>query len=193
MWTGATTSSPPKSTRRASLHRNGFIAKSDSEHVDRQRTFYDTREHQHLQAREDDRYAHKLAAELARDVGMGPEHRVLEIGAGFGRFTFHLLDYCGSVLALDLSPVALEKLEFERDRLGIEQQMSDGLSRSRRGGPDGPGERFDFIVGFFLLHHLPNFAGSIRNLAPLLSPGGRIAFLEPNRLASPKNRYQPLG
>jgi SAM-dependent methyltransferase len=43
------------------------------------------------------------------------------------------------------------------------------------------GERFDWIVGFFLLHHLADHRRSIENLTRLMNPGGRMALLEPNR------------
>jgi SAM-dependent methyltransferase len=155
---------------------------SDAQHVDRQRRFYDTRQHGHLQAQREDYYARKLASELARELGVGPRHRVLELGAGFGRFTFHLLDFCDSLLAVDLSEIALEKLDVQRAEWGIERERCQTLCGDLADLTlETLGERFDFVVGFFLLHHLPDFARSIQTLAPLLAPGGRIAFLEPNR------------
>ena len=70
-----------------------------ADHAERQRRYYDSRKHAHLEAREDDHYARKLARELARTVEMSPTQRVLELGAGFGRFTFPLLESCGSVVS----------------------------------------------------------------------------------------------
>ena len=40
--------------------------------------------------------------------------------------------------------------------------------------------RFDAVVGFFTLHHLHDLGASFRAMTRFLTPGGRIAFLEPN-------------
>jgi 2-polyprenyl-3-methyl-5-hydroxy-6-metoxy-1,4-benzoquinol methylase len=123
-----------------------------------------------------------LVAAVVEALGITREHRVLEVGAGFGRFTFELLESCHSVLALDLSTRALETLERTRDARGISQQRcrtwaADLTALDREEEP----ETFDFVVGFFLLHHLPAFAATIRDLAAFLAPGAGIGFLEPNR------------
>lgn len=147
-----------------------------------QRRFYETRPHEHLQPRDGDFYAHKLVRALASAVGLGAEDRVLEVGAGFGRFTFPLLEHCGSVVALDLAPRALETLEAARRARGVETERCrlhclDVATLE----PDALGERFRFVVGFFVLHHLPDLADAIRRLAGVLEPGGWMAFIEPNR------------
>jgi SAM-dependent methyltransferase len=155
---------------------------SDSDSVDRQRRFYDTREHAHLQVQTDDFYASKLAHRMVDALGIRDSDRVLEVGAGFGRFTFPLLERCAEVVALDLSRVALEKLEARRDALGVDRRRLTTFCGNLDGvGAGELGQRFDFVVGFFLLHHLPDVAGSIEQLASVLSSGGRIGFLEPNR------------
>jgi SAM-dependent methyltransferase len=151
-------------------------------HAERQRRFYDSREHEHLRAGEEDLYARNLVSQLVASLGIGPSDRVLELGAGFGRFTFPLLDHCASVVAVDLSPVALEQLVQVRDDRSIPKSRIDthclDLDTLE---VDSLGERFDFIVGFFLLHHLADIRRSIAGLAPLLSASGRMGFLEPNR------------
>jgi len=154
----------------------------NTRHVERQQRFYDTRVHDHLQAKAADYYASKLAHRLADSLGIGPGDRVLEVGAGFGRFTFPLLERCGQVVALDLSAVALEKLEAERAARGIEASRIEAHCGDLDAfSADASGERFDFIVGFFLLHHLPRVEHSVAGLARRLAPAGRIGFLEPNR------------
>jgi SAM-dependent methyltransferase len=147
-----------------------------------QRRFYETREHAHLQPRDQDRYAARLVRELAQGVGIGRQDRVLEVGAGFGRFSFALLDHCRELVALDLSPRALAALEAERDRRGVPPwrcvPRCGDLSAL---APEQLGERFPFVVGFFILHHLPDPAAAIHQLAAVLAPGGTVAFVEPNR------------
>jgi SAM-dependent methyltransferase len=39
---------------------------------------------------------------------------------------------------------------------------------------------FDAVLGFFVLHHLATLDGALVGLSPLLKPGGRMVFLEPN-------------
>jgi SAM-dependent methyltransferase len=150
--------------------------------VERQRRFYETREHAHLQPRADDFYAAKLVRTLARATGMGGRDRVLEVGAGFGRFTFELLDHCGSVVALDLAPRALAQLDAERDARDIDaSRCRTHCADLAALEPGSLGERFPFVVGFFLLHHLPDVPDALRRLAGVLAPGGVAAFVEPNR------------
>ena len=149
-------------------------------HVEQQRAFYDERAHAHLQVQEQDLYAANLATQLARRSGLTSRHRVLEVGAGFGRFTFPLLPHCGPLVALDLSSRALVELARTRDARGIDPARCRTLcSEIDRVEADGAG--FDFIVGFFILHHLPDVRAALAHLAGLLAPGGRMAFLEPNR------------
>jgi SAM-dependent methyltransferase len=147
-----------------------------------QRRFYETRTHHNLRPSAENFYVAKLVRELALASGVGARDRVLEIGAGFGRFTFDLLEHCGSVLALDLSPRALAALEATRaereiPRARCETRCAD-LTRLET---DAIGERFRFIVGFHILHHLPDVGEAVRRLATLLEPGGALAFVEPNR------------
>jgi len=151
-------------------------------HVQEQKEFYASGRHEHLRARETDLYAAKLASELARRSGMRASDRVLEVGAGFGRFTFHLLEHCSQVDALDLSPRALEALAETRDRYGIPHERCrtlcaevNSLDLGERAG------QFDVVVGFFILHHLPDVAAALASLARALRPGGCMVFLEPNR------------
>jgi len=149
---------------------------------EQQRRFYETRVHEHLQPRDQDFYAEKLATVVAESLGLGPGDRVLEVGAGFGRFTFALLERCGSVVASDLAPRALETLERARDERGIAvERCTTRCLDVTTFDADGFGERFSFLVGFFLLHHLPDVARCVARLAPLLAPGGQMAFVEPNR------------
>lgn len=158
-----------------------------SDHVSRQRRFYDERGHAHLRAQEDDHYARKIAGRVASRVGLRRDDRVLEVGAGFGRFTFSLLEHCDSLHALDLSERALESLARNREERGIPEASCrtlcasvDAYAQSDEAPADQ--DRFDCIIGFFFLHHLPDFAASIQSLSTRLAPGGRIAFVEPNRV-----------
>jgi len=154
-----------------------------SDHAARQQRFYDTRRHEHLQADAGDLYATNLARRLAEVAGIGAHHRVLELGAGFGRFTFPLLERCGSVTALDLSARALETLDSTRAARGIPaERCRTHAGDLERVEPRELGEPFDFVVGFFLLHHLADIARALQHARRFAAPGGVLVFLEPNRL-----------
>jgi len=155
---------------------------TELDEVERQRRFYATRDHGHLQAQVDDLHARTLAESVVARLGIGPQDRVLEVGAGFGRFSFHLLESCASLVALDLSERALETLTRERDARGIaEARCRTEVADLQRLEEAEPGEGFDHVVGFYILHHLSDYRASIAQLARRLRPGGRMGFLEPNR------------
>ncbi len=153
-----------------------------SSHEERQRRFYDTRAHTHLRPGTDDPYSEKLAARLAMALGLQRHHRVLELGASFGRFTFPLLRHCGSVVAVDISERVLAELASTRDTLGIpEARCRVQVANAESLTPEVVGGTVDFVVGFFILHHLPDLNRVVRTAADLLEPGGGMAFVEPNR------------
>lgn len=152
------------------------------QHVKRQRAFYERGDHRHLRPRDADPYAEKLVHQLALGCGMQPDERVLEIGAGFGRFSFSVLERCGELVALDVSARALATLDEARERRGIPR------ARLRTVDCDlydvdltRVGEPFDLVIGFFILHHLPALDDALHRIVDLVEPGGRVAFLEPNR------------
>jgi len=153
----------------------------ESAHVENQRRFYDSGSHDHLQVAADDLYSQKIAARTAEQLELRGNESVLEVGAGFGRFTFPLLEHCAKLLAVDLTPRSLEELATTRDSFGIDAARCRTLCSDVNTLGSADGERFDAIVGFFFLHHLSDYAESIARLAPLLRPGGRMAFIEPNR------------
>jgi len=153
-------------------------------HSVQQRDFYGTHDHTQLRPLRNSYYAHKIVTRLASELGMRREHRVLEIGAGFGRFTLPLLGFCSSVVAVDVSQMGLDSLARRRDARGIpvercQLHRADANELSREDFL----ERFDFILGFFFLHRLSDFTRTIARLSPLLGPQGRMAFLEPNPLS----------
>lgn len=159
----------------------GFRRAHLGRHVARQKRFYDDGEHEHLRAQSADIYARRLAARLASKLAMKPTHRVLEIGAGFGRFTFPLLSHCASVLAVDVSARALAELATQRDARGIPAARCQTRQADVATVDADEFGRFDFVVGFFILHHLPDYAASIAALRACVHAGGGMGFIEPNR------------
>ncbi len=105
-----------------------------------------------------------------------PGDRVLEVGCGMGRYTLILAERGVRVEGLDLSPQLLEKLAEHNDgRYEIPLHGFDLLQ-----APAKLHERFDAVIGFFVLHHVHDVEASLAVAGQLVRPGGRLAFLEPN-------------
>ncbi len=143
-----------------------------------QDSFYDGAEkHTHLAFDPGSTYAKDITGHLERTLALRPSDRVLEIGAGAGRFTLHLAPLCGPLVALDTSQPLLDALQKELP-------PGSTVSAACASAFDLPGQlgTFDAICGFFILHHLPDHERLFRLIHAALKPGGRVAFVEPNRL-----------
>lgn len=99
--------------------------------------------------------------------------RALDLGCGTGNVTRHLLELGSSVLAADVSPEFLRKIE-------------------RRFGPTGRVETFelnghdlagiadrsiDMVCAYSVLHHIPDYLAAIDEICRVLAPGG-VAYLD---------------
>ena len=103
-------------------------------------------------------------------------HDILEVGCGMGKFTFPLLERGFRITGLDLSPFLLGKLlEYNDNRYNIPLISSDILEI-----PDDYNEKFDRVIGFFVLHHFHHLETYFQAMARVLKPGGEIIFVEPN-------------
>lgn len=106
----------------------------------------------------------------------------LEIGAGTGLFTSGLLG--GSQVArATITDVSASMLGVCRERLG--RAVPGSLQRTQFVLWDGRAgcladERFDFVAGFSVLHHVLDYPGLLRELGRVLQNDGRAVFLEPN-------------
>jgi ubiquinone/menaquinone biosynthesis C-methylase UbiE len=124
------------------------------------------------------RYDAKMDAEAAREVALlqragalGPGSSVVEIGTGTGQFALAAARVCGTVTAVDVSPVMLARLSEKLDRGGVTNvdAIGAGFLTYRH-----PGDPADVVYSRFALHHLPDFwkAIALRRMAAMLRPGG---------------------
>ena len=104
--------------------------------------------------------------------------RCLELGCGTGEFTARLAESGCDLVAVDLSDAAVVRC---RERVGERAEVVVGNIET---GEGLEGRRFDSVVGVSVLHHV-NMDLCLRNTFPLLVPGGRFAFSEPN-MANPQ-------
>ena len=114
--------------------------------------------------------------ELERRAELSRDEDILDIGCGMGKYTIPLAERGFKVSGLELSPYLVETLQAHAEgRAEIDARVGDILD------PDEDLlQKFDRVVGFFVLHHLHDIPASYKSAARLLRPGGRIAILEPN-------------
>jgi peptidoglycan-N-acetylglucosamine deacetylase len=115
----------------------------------------------------------ELDAVLSRLASLfTPADRVLEIGAGTGRFSLPLARAAGQLVAVDLSESMLGVLE--------EKVRAEGLSNIRvlhgDAGRISAGTGFDAVCAFSSLEYFRDLAGLLRHLRSQLKPGGRLYF-----------------
>lgn len=115
-----------------------------------------------------------LEATLA-SLDVRPGSRLLELGAGMGRFSLLLADRGFDVVACDLSPDLLAALR-RFDVAGRVRAIEADAALVDR-AVDGS---FDAVLGFFFLHHLTDLEPVFAAAARVLRPGGAVAFCEPN-------------
>jgi SAM-dependent methyltransferase len=111
---------------------------------------------------------------LFRDAGIGPGQRVLDIGSGLGdvgMLAARLVGPSGAVIGVDRDANVIAKAETRVAETGLRNvtfmQSDIGEIESN--------ERFDAIVGRFILEFVPDPRSVVCSLSKLLRPGGVLA------------------
>jgi demethylmenaquinone methyltransferase / 2-methoxy-6-polyprenyl-1,4-benzoquinol methylase len=124
---------------------------------------------------------------MVREVGASAQDRVLDVATGTGMVGIALVRRYGcSVVGLDQSP---EMLAGARAKLDTDPELAARIELVR-----GEAERlpfddrdFDHLTFTYLLRYVEDPAATLRELARVVKPGGRVASLEfmlpPNRVA----------
>ena len=114
---------------------------------------------------------------LLSEMELTPGTRILEIGCGTGEVSHWMAEQSpAQVVGTDLCIPFIEtaRRNFELPNLTYEVvdfNDPDALS----------GERFDYVVGNGILHHLyHNLDGALTSIRRLLKDKGKLIFLEPN-------------
>jgi SAM-dependent methyltransferase len=116
---------------------------------------------------EQDRLRTALVA-ASRSVASGGR-AALDYGCGSGNLTRHLLDLGLDVTAVDVSP---HFAAMVHQRFGVPTMvLTNGDVH------EVPNDTFDFIGLYSVLHHIPDYLGTIGALTAKLRPGG-VLFLD---------------
>jgi SAM-dependent methyltransferase len=113
----------------------------------------------------------RLALSDIRTENVPP--RALDLGCGSGNITRHLLELGASVVAADVSPEFLRKVERQFGRTGMVETF-------RLNGHDLTGiadASLDLVCAYSVLHHIPDYLGAIDDICRALAPGG-IVYLD---------------
>lgn len=105
-----------------------------------------------------------------------PAPRILDVGCGPGMQTLELLRLSrGSVVALDLMPRMIERLEAGARAAGVADRLTTRVQDM--GAMDFPPESFDLVWSEGAIYLL-GFAAGLERFAALVRPGGSIAVSE---------------
>ena len=117
--------------------------------------------------------------EVALLIGLGLDHRshVVDLGAGTGQFTLAVAAHCARVVAVDVSPVMLQRLRANvtaSAETNVEVVEGGFLTYRHRGPPA------DFVYSRWALHHLPDFwkALALHRMRTVLRSGGILRLCD---------------
>jgi ubiquinone/menaquinone biosynthesis C-methylase UbiE len=113
---------------------------------------------------------------FAREAGLAPGRRALEVGCGTGIFLEVAARTGAEIVALDLSADLLA-----RARSRVANAATVRLSLGNAEQMPFRDASFDCVYGSSILHHL-HLDDALAEVRRVLRPGGRIAFTEPNIL-----------
>jgi ubiquinone/menaquinone biosynthesis C-methylase UbiE len=113
--------------------------------------------------------------DVLKEAGLEPGFCVLDYGCGPGSYITLLAErvgLSGKIYALDIHPLALEKVRKIAARRSIEN-LSTIESDCKTGLPDN---HVDVVLLYDTFHHLPRPDDVLRELHRVLKPGGTLSF-----------------
>jgi SAM-dependent methyltransferase len=128
-------------------------------------------------------YWGEATLELLHRAGIGPGMRVLDLGCGAGDVSIlaaTLVGSSGSVVGVDCSAEAIAGATRRANATGMTQIQFQVANLEEYGSA----QRFDGIIGRFVLLYLADPAAALRKLLRLVRPDGVVAFLEMDMTAA---------
>ena len=108
-------------------------------------------------------------------AGLKPGQKVLEVGCGPGFFTIpaaKIVGEKGSVDALDISPLAVERVQQKIEKEGVTNVKTILADAAQTGLPD---QSFDLIFLFGFAHSVGDMENILTELHRLLKPAGILS------------------
>ncbi len=121
--------------------------------------------------KEDARAAEEV--QLLVQLGLDQRAHVVDLGAGTGQFTCEVASHCARVVAVDVSPVMLDRL---RARVSKKGYTNVDIVEAGFLTYEHVGELADFVYSRWALHHLPDFwkAIALHRMRGMLRPQGLL-------------------
>ncbi len=128
---------------------------------------------------QDTHFVNHVVGHTIKKADLKKSDKILEIGAGSGRFTIPLLKRGFHITALELSKHMADRLKAVarpyQKRLSVVNEDLFSVGKNWNG-------QFDVILGFHILHHIDDLRGCFQSIHRMLNSGGRMIFTEPNIL-----------
>jgi len=119
----------------------------------------------------------KATEAVLQRLALGPEHTVIDMGAGTGAFALHVARRCKWVYAVDISQAMLDYARQKAERAAL-----NNISFCHGGflTYEHTAEPVDAIISAAALHHLPDFwkQVALRRLTAMLKPGGKFYLFD---------------
>ena len=136
-------------------------------------------------------FVHETFYSLFRDpykvlnaAGFEAGQKVLEVGCGPGFFTIpaaKIVGESGSVYALDVNPLAMERVQRKIEKEGLTNVKTILADAAETGLPE---ESFDLIFLFGFVHSVGDLENILTELHRLLKPAGILSIEGRLRLSS---------
>ena len=121
--------------------------------------------------------AEELRQDAAR-LGLGPTHRLLDLGSGAGGpLTFLIASFGCTGVGLELSPAAIEVGFSRAAELGVQGRFAAQVADLNDALPAGLGE-FDSALAIDVVLHLRDRQALFRQVAALLRSAGRFLLTD---------------
>ena len=123
------------------------------------------------------RWLHRPASLLRGFVSPGAT--VADLGCGPGVFTLAMADLVGPtgrVVAIDVEPAMLARVRARAEAAGVLARLDLRRCEVDRLGLDEP---LDFVLGFWMVHEVPDPEALLREVRAHLAPSGRFLLAEP--------------
>lgn len=117
-------------------------------------------------------YSPRLIAKLARETGLGPNSRVLDLGCGPGSLTLPLARHCGTMIGIDADPamIAAARQAAEAAGIGIDWRVGTSFELDQSLAP------LDLVTIARAFHWMDRDA-TLKRLDELIAPRGAIALV----------------